>query len=74
MSRKYEKLKTLLQELFQLNQPDLRARLANDAVDIGRLEREAYAIPYEGEEVTLHWASRDQYYIKTSEYLRDCDS
>ena len=55
MSRKYEKLKTLLQELFQLNQPDLRARL-------------------EREEVTLHWASRDQYYIKTSEYLRDCDS
>jgi adenine-specific DNA-methyltransferase len=30
-----------------------------------------YAIPYEGEEVTLHWANRDQYYIKTSEYLRD---
>ena len=24
-----------------------------------------YAIPYEGEEVTLHWANRDQYYIKT---------
>ena len=30
-----------------------------------------YAIPYEGEEVKLHWANRDQYYIKTSEYLRD---
>lgn len=30
-----------------------------------------YAIPYEGEEVALHWANRDQYYIKTSEYLRD---
>lgn len=30
-----------------------------------------YAIPYEGEEVTLHWANRDQYYIKTSDYLRD---
>ena len=30
-----------------------------------------YAIPYEGEEVTLHWANADQYYIKTSEYLRD---
>ena len=23
------------------------------------------------EEVTLHWANKDQYYIKTSEYLRD---
>ena len=30
-----------------------------------------YAVPYEGEEVKLHWANRDQYYIKTSEYLRD---
>ncbi len=167
MSQKYEKLKTLLQELFQLDQPDLdfglyrvmhakssevsqflekdllpqvqaafgqyksadkaeiekelekvidgivaagmdpaqspkvadlRARLASDAVDIGALENEVYdhlfsffrryysegdflakrvykqgvyAIPYEGEEVTLHWANKDQYYIKTSEYLRD---
>lgn len=30
-----------------------------------------YAVPYEGEEVKLHWANADQYYIKTSEYLRD---
>ena len=30
-----------------------------------------YAIPYEGEELKLHWANRDQYYIKTSEFLRD---
>ncbi len=30
-----------------------------------------YAIPYEGEEVKLHWANADQYYIKTTEYLRD---
>ena len=29
-----------------------------------------YAIPYEGEEVKLHWANADQYYIKTGEYLR----
>ena len=167
MSEKYEKLKTLLKELFQLDQPDLdfglyrimhakaaevtqfldedllpqvkeafglyktadkaelekelataiaqahdlgvdpettqkvkdlRAKLASDAVDVGALENEVYdhlfsffrryysegdflakrvykpgvyAIPYEGEEVKLHWANRDQYYIKTSEYLRD---
>ena len=77
---------------------ELRDRLANDAVDVGALENEVYdhlfsffrryysegdfiakrvykpgvyAIPYEGEEVTLYWANRDQYYIKTSEYLRD---
>ena len=28
---------------------------------------EAYAIPYNGEEVKLHWANSDQYYIKTTE-------
>src|SRR6266850_1813745 len=168
MSQKYGKLKTLLKELFQLDQPDLdfglyrimhaknaevtqfldkdllpqvkeafslyrtadkielekelaeaiqqvhglgfedpeqapkvkelRAKLASDAVDVGALENEVYdhlysffrryysegdflakrvykpgvyAIPYEGEEVKLHWANAEQYYIKTSEYLRD---
>jgi len=167
MSQKYEKLKSLLKELFQLDQPDLdfgfyrvmharsaevtqflekdllpqvkaafaqyqsadkaaiekelakvitgieaagmepeqspkvkelRAKLSDDAVDLEALEAEVYdhlysffrryysegdflskrvykpgvyAIPYEGEEVKLHWANADQYYIKTSEYLRD---
>ena len=77
---------------------ELSAKLANESVDISRLEGEVYdhlfgffrryysegdflskrvykegvyAIPYEGEEVKLHWANSDQYYIKTSEYLRD---
>ena len=77
---------------------ELRDRLKTDAADTGALESEVYdhlfgffrryysegdfltkrvykpgvyAIPYEGEEVTLHWANKDQYYIKTSEYLRD---
>lgn len=77
---------------------DLRARLETDAADIEALESEVYdhlfsffrryysegdflaqrvyrpgvyAIPYEGEEVTLHWANKDQYYIKSNEYLRD---
>jgi len=167
MNPRYEKLKTLLKELFQLDQPDLdfglyrimhaksgevtafldndllpqvkqafslyqpadkaaleaelnqltssvqaagmnpddspkvrelRQKIASSAVDIAALEAEVYdhlysffrryysegdflskrvykegvyAIPYEGEEVTLHWANKDQYYIKTSEYLRD---
>lgn len=31
----------------------------------------AYAIPYEGEEVKLHWANADQYFIKTSEHFKD---
>jgi adenine-specific DNA-methyltransferase len=168
MSQKFEKLKSLLKELFQLDQPDLdfglyrimhakaaevtgflerdllpqvkqefsqyksadkaeleaqlakaiesarglgvdpettqkvkdlRAILATGAVDIAKLEGEVYehllsffgryysdgdflskrrysrdgryAIPYDGEEVKLYWANHDQYYIKTSEYLRD---
>ncbi|OQB98190.1 MAG: putative methyltransferase [Spirochaetes bacterium ADurb.Bin110] len=168
MNQKYEKLKNLLQELFQLDQPDLdfgiyrimhaksaevmkfldedllpqveaafaqyktadkseleaqyrraieqakelgfsnpeeapkvkelKEKLDTVAVDTGALESEVYdhlysffrryysegdflskrvykpgvyAIPYEGEEVKLYWANYDQYYIKTSEYLRD---
>src|SRR5206468_38083 len=77
---------------------ELRAKLANEAIDLGALENEVcdhlftffrryysdgdflakrvykpnvYAVPYEGEELTLHWANKDQYYIKTGEYLRD---
>lgn len=133
MSQKFEKLKALLKELFQLDQPELdfgiyrilharnaevtqfldedllpqvkqafaQYRTADKAeldMDTGALEAEVYdhlysffrryysegdflskrvykpgvyAIPYEGEEVKLHWANADQYYIKTSEYLRD---
>jgi adenine-specific DNA-methyltransferase len=77
---------------------ELRNKLASETVDIAGLESEVYdrlftffrryysegdflakrvykpgvyAVPYEGEEVTMHWANKDQYYIKTSEYLRD---
>lgn len=32
---------------------------------------EKYMIPYNGEEVKLVWANMDQYYIKSSELLRD---
>ena len=35
-----------------------------------RYKKDVYAIPYEGEEVKLHWANADQYYIKTGEYFR----
>ncbi|HET8580836.1 MAG TPA: site-specific DNA-methyltransferase [Nitrospiraceae bacterium] len=76
----------------------LRAKLADEAVDLNTLEAEVYdhlysffrryysegdflskrvykpgvyAVPYEGEEVKFHWANTDQYYIKTSESLRD---
>lgn len=33
--------------------------------------REKYMVPYNGEEVKLVWANMDQYYIKSSELLRD---
>lgn len=36
-----------------------------------RYKEGVYAIPYKGEEVKLHWANADQYYIKTSEYFKD---
>ena len=34
-------------------------------------KRQRYAIPYNGEEVHLHWANSDQYYVKTGKYFRD---
>ena len=35
--------------------------------------RQQYAIPYNGEEVYLHWANSDQYYVKTGEHFNDYD-
>ena len=35
--------------------------------------RHQYAIPYSGEEVYLHWANSDQYYVKTAEHFHDYD-
>lgn len=32
---------------------------------------EKYVIPYAGQEVLLHWANHDQYYVKTGEYFND---
>ena len=32
-----------------------------------------FAIPYNGEEVYLHWANSDQYYVKTDEHFRNYD-
>ncbi|MFZ4106892.1 site-specific DNA-methyltransferase [Flavobacterium sp.] len=41
-----------------------------DFISMRRYKKDVYAIPYEGEEVKLHWANSDQYYIKTSEYFK----
>lgn len=42
-----------------------------DFVSLRRYKKDTYAIPYEGEEVKLHWANSDQYYVKSGEYFRD---
>ncbi len=41
-----------------------------DFISMRRYKKDVYAIPYEGEEVKLHWANADQYYIKTSENFK----
>ncbi len=42
-----------------------------DFISLRRYKEGVYAIPYEGEEVKLHWANADQYYIKSSEAFKD---
>ena len=42
-----------------------------DFLSLRRYKKDTYAIPYEGEEVKLYWANADQFYIKSSEYLKD---
>ena len=40
---------------------------SGDFVSKRRYKGDTYAIPYAGEEVMLHWANKDQYYIKSGE-------
>ncbi|MBX3004596.1 MAG: site-specific DNA-methyltransferase [Anaerolineales bacterium] len=42
-----------------------------DFISQRRYKDGVYAIPYEGEEVKLHWANHDQFYVKTTEHFRD---
>lgn len=42
-----------------------------DFISMRRYKEGVYAIPYQGEEVKLHWANHDQYYIKTSENFKN---
>ncbi len=58
-----------LQPPVRLLQPLLRR---GDFLSKRRYSRkEKYAIPYNGEEVYLHWANSDQYYVKTGEHFTD---
>lgn len=42
-----------------------------DFLSLRRYKPGVYAVPYEGEEVKLHWANADQYYIKTAENFQN---
>jgi adenine-specific DNA-methyltransferase len=42
-----------------------------DFISQRRYKGDTYAIPYSGEEVMLHWANKDQYYIKSGEWHKD---
>jgi adenine-specific DNA-methyltransferase len=42
-----------------------------DFISQRRYKPGVYAVPYEGEELKLHWANADQYYIKSAEHFRD---
>ncbi len=69
---KYGDDETLANEVFSHLSTFFRRYYDNgDFLSLRRYKKDTYAIPYEGEEVKLHWANADQYYIKTSEYLRD---
>ncbi|MFA4943540.1 MAG: site-specific DNA-methyltransferase [Lentisphaeria bacterium] len=63
---------TLEQEVFSCLY-DFFRRYYNDGdfLALRRYKPGVYAVPYEGEEVYLHWANKDQYYIKSGEYFRD---
>ncbi len=41
-----------------------------DFMALRRYKDGVYALPYAGEEVKLHWANHDQYYIKTAENFK----
>lgn len=78
----YIALKSQLENTIDTNalEQEVFSHLANffkryykdgDFISLRRYKKDVYAIPYEGEEVKLHWANADQYYIKTSEYLKN---
>jgi len=81
-SPKVQELKTSLSSTSTSSnlENDVFSHLANffkryykdgDFISLRRYKKDTYAIPYEGEEVKLHWANSDQYYIKSGEYFRD---
>jgi adenine-specific DNA-methyltransferase len=80
-SPKYKKLSEQLKGVENTDglEQEVFSHLANffrryykdgDFISMRRYKKDVYAIPYEGEEVKLHWANHDQYYIKSSENFK----
>ncbi|MFN0203959.1 MAG: DNA methyltransferase, partial [Bacteroidia bacterium] len=81
-SPKYNSLQERLQGIQNTDviEQEVFSHLANffrryykdgDFISMRRYKKDVYAIPYEGEEVKLHWANHDQYYIKSSENFKN---
>lgn len=81
-SPKYQELQTQLKagESFDSLEQDVYSHLTNffkryykdgDFISLRRYKADTYAIPYEWEEVKLYRANHDQYYIKSTENLKN---
>ena len=55
----YDHLHTFFRRYYQ----------GGDFLPLRRYQAGTYSIPYAGEEVKLHWANADQFYIKSSEHI-----
>ena len=75
LREKYERANTMTEmenEVFSLLTNFFKRYFDNgDFISMRRYKKDVYAIPYEGEEVKLHWANADQYYIKSSENFKN---
>ena len=83
-SQKVKELRARLESAGGAASADLEADIYNhllaffgryydegDFISQRRYKGDTYAIPYSGEEVSLHWANKDQYYIKSGEWHKD---
>lgn len=83
-AREYTEARERLEDLFQSEETERRVyddlvRFFGRFYDRGDFvtkrrfagRESKYYVPYDGQEVFLHWANRDQYYVKTTEHFRD---
>jgi len=81
-NEKYKELQAQLSKLSSMDslEQEVYSHLTNffkryykegDFISLRRYKNDTYAIPYEWEEVKLYRANHDQYYIKTTENLKN---